>query len=154
MHRPSLYRTFGSKEELFARVLRRYLDTRMAMFSMLIDNVGPGVDGTHRFLSLVRDDVVSGTSRHGCLLVASSTELGGTTPGFEDFGVAYRNALRERIGVLVASAGGTTSVIQQRTELIVTWLMGLDVVTRGAGSAAELDRIIDAMHATVDTWRD
>jgi AcrR family transcriptional regulator len=153
VHKPSLYRIFGSKEELFARVLHRYMTTRMGMFSMLIDHAGSGVDGIHTFLSLMRDDVVSGTSQHGCLLVASSTELHGSTPGFDDFGPAYRSALRERIRVLIEGVGGTEAVIDQRTELMVTWFMGLDVATRGAGEEAEIDRIIDAMHATVDTWR-
>jgi AcrR family transcriptional regulator len=153
VHKPSLYRIFGSKEELFAKILRRYLEARMEMFAALIEGAGEGVDGIHTFLSLIRDDVVSGTSKHGCLLVATSTELGGTTPGFEAFGPTYRDALRERMRILVAEADGTAPLIDQRTELLVTWFMGLDVTARGAGSEAEIDRIIDAMHATVDTWR-
>ena len=36
VHKPSLYRTFGSKEELFTKVLHRYLDQRMSQFSTLI----------------------------------------------------------------------------------------------------------------------
>ena len=152
VHKPSLYRIFGSKEELFARILRRYLDARMDMFATLIDSTGPGIEGVHTFLSLLRDDVISGSSRHGCLLVASSTELGGTTPGFDDFGPAYRAALRERIIVLVGRAGGTRALIEQRADLLVTWLMGLDVTVRGAGDEPEIDRVTDAMHATVDTW--
>jgi AcrR family transcriptional regulator len=153
MHKPSLYRVFGTKEELFATILHRYFAARMDMFATLIDHAGPGVDGIHTFLSLVRDDVVSGTSQHGCLLVATSTELGGTTPGFDNFGPAYRTALREHMFVLAKKAGGTDALIDQRTDLLVTWFMGLDVTTRGAGSEAEIDRSIEAMHATIDTWR-
>ena len=153
VHKPSLYRIFGSKEELFARILRRYLTVRMDMFAALVEYAGPGVDGIHTFLSLVRDDVVSGTSKHGCLLVASSTELGGTTPGFEDFGSVSRAALRDRMRVLVGEAGGSRELVEQRAELFVTWFMGLDVAVRGGGDEEEVDRIIDAMHATVETWR-
>lgn len=153
VHKPSLYRIFGSKEELFAKILRRYFTARMDMLATLIDGAGPGVEGIHTFLSLMRDDVVSGTSRHGCLLVASSTELGGTTPGFDDFGPAYREALRERVRVLVSKAGGIDAIVDQRTQLFVAWFMGLDVATRGGGDEAEIDRIVDAMHATVDTWQ-
>ena len=151
--KPSLYRIFGSKEELFASILRRYMATRMDMISTLVAHAGPGVDGIHTFLSLMRDDVVSGTSQNGCLLVAASAELHGTTPGFDDFGSAYRGALRERIYTLVERAGGADNVIDQRADLMLTWFMGLDVTTRGAGDEAEIDRAIDAMHATVDTWR-
>ena len=152
VHKPSLYRVFGSKEELFAKVLRRYLDARMQMFSDLVEHAGPGVEGIQAFLSMMRDDIVAGSSQHGCLLVASSTELGGTTPGFEDFGVVYRSALRERLRELAAKAGGDEATIDRRADLFTAWFMGLDVVVRGGGDEAEVDRIIDALHATVDTW--
>ena len=153
VHKPSLYRIFGTKEELFAKVLRRYLDARMSMFETFIDSVEPDIEGIHTFLSLLSDDVISGTSQHGCLLVISSVELEGTAPGFDDFGPAYRTALRKHVLKLVTRAGGTNEVIDQRADLLVTWLMGLDVTTRGASNDAEIDRIINAMHATIDTWR-
>lgn len=152
MHKPSLYRVFGTKEELFARILRRYMQARMEMFATLVDDAGSGIDGIHAFLSMIRDDVVSGTSRHGCLLVATATELGGTTPGFENFGPVYRNEVRGVMRELVAKAGGPAAVIDQRTDMIVTWFFGLDVSVRGGADEAEIDRMIDAMHATVDTW--
>jgi AcrR family transcriptional regulator len=152
MHKPSLYRVFGTKEELFARILRRYMQARMEMFATLVDDAGSGIDGIHAFLSMIRDDVVSGTSRHGCLLVATATELGGTTPGFENFGPVYRNEVRGVMRELVAKAGGPAAVIDQRTDMIVTWFFGLDVSVRGGADEAEIDRMIDAMHATIDTW--
>ena len=46
----------------------------------------------------------------------------------------------------------TAAVIDQRTDMIVTWFFGLDVSVRGGADEAEIDRMIDAMHATVDTW--
>jgi AcrR family transcriptional regulator len=152
MHKPSLYRVFGTKEELFARILRRYMQARMEMFATLVDDAGSGIDGIHAFLSMIRDDVVSGTSRHGCLLVATATELGGTTPGFENFGPVYRDEVRGVMRELVAKAGGPGALIDQRTDMIVTWFFGLDVSVRGGADEAEIDRMIDAMHATVDTW--
>jgi AcrR family transcriptional regulator len=152
VHKPSLYRVFGSKEELFAKVLRRYLDARMEMFSDLVERAGPGVEGIHAFLSMMRDDIIAGSSQHGCLLVASSTELGGTTPGFEDFGAVYRAALRDRLRALVAKAGGDDDLIDRRADLFTVWFIGLDVVVRGGGDEAEIDRIIDALHDTVDSW--
>ena len=153
VHKPSLYRTFGSKEELFGRILTRYLESRMGMFAMLAEHTGPGVDGIHEFLALMRDDVVSGTSQNGCLLVATSTELHGTTPSFENFGPVYRDAVRDLLRPVIARAGGTEDIIEQRTNLMTTWFLGLDISTRGAASTREIDQAIDAMRATVDTWR-
>ncbi len=51
VHKSSLYSTFGTKEELFAKILRRYFAGRMDAMSALVDRAGPGVDGIHAFLS-------------------------------------------------------------------------------------------------------
>jgi AcrR family transcriptional regulator len=157
VHKSSLYSTFGTKEALFAKILQRYLADRMDMFSKLVEQVGPGIDGIQAFLELLRGDLVSGTGQWGCLLVNSSTELSGTAPGFEDFGVAFRQALRERLRGLIRQAEpeGTTSnsVTDQRTDLFMTFMLGLNLTVRGGADENEIGRVIDAMHATVDTWR-
>lgn len=153
VHRPSLYRIFGTKEELFARVARRYMTRRMEMFAALVESSGPGIDGIHTFLSLMRDDIVSGTSQHGCLLVATSTELCGTTPSWEDFGPVYRGAVRDMMRPLAAKAGGDPKLTDQRTELLTMCFLGIDISARGAATTEEIDRSLNALHATVDTWQ-
>jgi TetR/AcrR family transcriptional repressor of nem operon len=157
VHKSSLYGTFGSKEELFSKILRRYLAGRMEALSALIKEAGPGIDGIHAFLELVRGNIISGGHREGCLLVNSSSELHGTAPGFENFGAEYRAALSERIRKLIQQAepeGVPNSVLtDQRTDLFVTFMAGLNVTVRGGADEREIGRTIDAMHATVDTWR-
>jgi AcrR family transcriptional regulator len=158
VHKPSLYRTFGTKNELFATILRRYLTNRMDAMESLIESVGPGIEGIHTFLEQLKSNAAPSTNQPGCLLANSSSELCGTTPGFEQFGLEYRNALRQRIRVLInqADAEGTTNddLIDQRTELFVNFLLGLNVTARGGADDTETGRIIDAMHTTVDTWND
>ena len=152
VHRPSLYRIFVSKEEVFARVARRYMTRRMAMFATLVETSGPGIEGIHTFLSLMRDDVVSGSSQHGCLLVATSTELCGTTPSWENFGSEYRTAVRKMMRPVAAKAGGEADVIDTRGEVLTTWFFGIDITARGAATTQELDRSFSAFHAIIDTW--
>ena len=157
VHKSSLYSTFGTKEELFAKILRRYFAGRMDMMSALVDRAGPGVDGIHAFLELLRSDLVLDGSQHGCLLVNTSSELSGTAPGFEHFGVEFRKALRERLRALIRQAEpeGTASsrVTDQRTDLFMTFMLGLNLTVRGGADKNEIGRVIDAMQATVDTWR-
>ncbi len=157
VHKPSLYRTFGTKNELFATILRRYFANQMDMIDKAVEMAGPGIEGIHAFLELLKSNAVPGTNQPGCLLVNSSTELCGTTPGFEHFGLDYRNALRQRIRVLInqAEPEGITNdgVTDQRTELLVNFLLGLNVTTRGGADDTETRRIIDAMHTTIDTWK-
>ncbi len=157
VHKSSLYSTFGTKEELFAKILRRYFAGRMDGMSALVDRAGPGVDGIHAFLELLRSDLVSGSSQLGCLLVNTSSELCGTAPGFEDFGVEFRKALRERLRTLIRQAEpegpASSRVTDQRTDLFMTFMLGLNLTVRGGADKNEIGRVIDAMQATVDTWR-
>jgi len=152
VHKPSLYRTFGSKDELFALVLRRYVATRMGALAQRVESTAPGPEGIRQFLAAIRDDLVDGVASRGCLLVASSSELRGTTPGFENFGGIYREAIRDVLRPLVAKAGGSSSEVDQRTNVLATWMLGLDVTTRGGATAAELDHAVDAMVQVVETW--
>lgn len=152
VHKPSLYRTFGTKDELFAAVLRRYVTARMTALADRVESTAPGTEGIQQFLAAVRDDLVDGFARRGCLLVASSSELHGTTPGFEDFGAVYRQAILEVLRPLVAKAGGSPTVVAQRTNVLATWLLGLDVTTRGGASTRELDEAVDSMGHLVDDW--
>lgn len=158
MHKSSLYSTFGSKDELFAIVLRRYYDNRMAMFASIIDMAGDDFAAIHTFLDIVLDDLVSGPGQHGCLLVNTSIELNGTAPGFEDFALTYRTAMRDNLRSLVALAEPPNSsedqLTDQRTDLLLTFMFGLITATRGGAGEAELHRLVNSMHATVDTWRD
>jgi AcrR family transcriptional regulator len=152
VHKPSLYRTFGSKDELFARVLRRYVASRMGALAERVESTGQGTDGIRQFLAAMRDDLVNGVANRGCLLVAASSELHGSTPGFEDFGAIYRQAIRDVLRPLVARAGGSPTTINERTSVLVTWLLGLDVTTRGGATSEEIDRSIDSMSHVIGTW--
>lgn len=152
VHKPSLYRTFGSKDELFALVLRRYVTARMGALAERVKSTAPGTNGIQQFLAALRHDLVNGVAGRGCLLVASSSELHGTTPGFENFGAVYRQAIRDVLRPLVAKASGSPAEIDQRTNVLATWLLGLDVTTRGGATTQELDEAIDSMGHLINNW--
>lgn len=157
VHTSSLYATFGTKEELFAKVLRRYMAARIERFAAVIESVGPGLEGIHAFFEVARVDAVSGSGQQGCLINTTCSELRGTTPSFEDFGLGYRTALREQLRLLIKQAEPANSpdpvLTDHRTDLVFAVLLGLDRVARGGGVEAEIGRLIDALHATVDTWK-
>lgn len=153
VHKPSLYRTFGTKEELFATVLRRYLAERTGMFDALIEQAGPGIEGVHTFLRLFEVDAVSERGRDGCLMVMASNELRGTLPGY-DFSAEYRQAMRGQIRGLIDRAlpDCDPGLVRARTDLLTTYLLGLQVILRSGADAEEIHQHLHAMHVTVDTW--
>lgn len=153
VHKPSLYRTFGSKEELFATVLRRYLTERIALFAATIEEAGDGVAAVHAFLDAFEADAVSERGRDGCLLVMASNELRGHLPGY-DFATDYRRQMHEQLAVLVsrATSAGDEALVETRTDLLTTCLLGVQVVLRSGAGADDVHRYLAALHATVDTW--
>jgi AcrR family transcriptional regulator len=158
VHKSSLYSTFGTKDELFATILRRYLEARMAAFASVIETAGPGIDGIHAFLELMREEMLTEAGQRGCLLVNTSIELSGSAPGFEDFAIEFRTAMRDLFVGLVAEAQPNTPpadpVTQQRTDVFLMFMIGVISSVRGGANDAEVDRTLDSMHAMVDTWRD
>lgn len=154
MHKPSLYRTFGSKDELFARVLRQYLAERMSTFSAMIEESGGGVDGVHRFLDLFETDAVTARGRDGCLMVMASNELRGEL-GDYDFSTDYRSQMRERLSVLVERADSDPAArdrVTIRTDLLTTYLLGMHVIVRSGAPASDIHDYLRALHAAVDAW--
>ncbi|WP_010202157.1 TetR/AcrR family transcriptional regulator [Salinibacterium sp. PAMC 21357] len=153
VHKPSLYRTFGNKEELFATVLRRYLTERITAFASMIEQAGTGIDGVHQFLTLFEADAVSEHGRDGCLIVMASNELRGSLPGYE-FASDYRQRMGECLTTLISQARPDTApdLIQARTDLLRTYLLGLEVVMRSGATAEEIHQQLHAMHITVDSW--
>lgn len=154
VHKPSLYRTFGSKEELFAKVLRRYLSERMEMFSGMIEQAEPNIDGIHTFLDLFETDAVSERGRDGCLMVMASNELRGSLPGY-DFSTDYRQQMGQKIENLVTQAlpDAEPGLTTARADLLTTSLLGVQVITRSGASAEVIHRYLQALHLAAESWR-
>jgi hypothetical protein len=129
----------------------------MTMFRSMIEIAGPGIDGIHAFLELVRETMLTEVGQQGCLLVNTSIELSGSAPGFEDFAIEYRTAMREALVGLVAEALPNVPladpVTLQRGDVFLMFMLGLISSVRGGANDGEVARALDSMHATVDTWR-
>ncbi|PJJ78769.1 TetR family transcriptional regulator [Salinibacterium amurskyense] len=157
VHKPSLYRTFGDKEQLFATVLRRYLAEREQHLSSMRAMAGPGIAGIHTFFDLFEEFALSESGSRGCLAVTASDELRGTAPGFEDFSLKYRELMTSQMTALAALAlpenAPDAALTSQRAELLSTLILGLQVTIRSQADAAQLRSVFAAIHALVDTWK-
>lgn len=153
LHKPSLYRTFGTKEEMFTRVLRDFSAQQIANFRMVIDETGPGVEGVHAFLDMFTAETMpEATRQDGCLVVAASSELHGTIPGFADFAQHYRSQILSIMRTLVAKVDDDPDLVEQRAGLFTTFFLGHLLIARSGATDSELAQSIAAMRATVDSW--
>jgi TetR/AcrR family transcriptional repressor of nem operon len=73
--RQSLYKIFGCKEDLFRRVLKHYLETRMAPMLAYLEAPAANLDSIETyFATLAREITAPGSNRKGCLAVNTIVE--------------------------------------------------------------------------------
>lgn len=69
---PSLYAAFGSKKELFQRVLQLYAATQGQFFERLVTSDGPAYDALVEVLEAAAMSCTSDRSARGCLVMDST----------------------------------------------------------------------------------
>jgi TetR/AcrR family transcriptional repressor of nem operon len=73
--RPSLYNAFGSKDELFARALDRYLECTTRSRLRRLEDTLPPKAALLRFFTEIVEHSVKDRKRKGCFLVNSALEV-------------------------------------------------------------------------------
>ena len=155
LNKSSLYNTFGSKEELFFRVLDRYVEQRQAM---LTDGLaGGGLDTLLGFLAMVRGEMIDPAGARGCLAVNATTELGRRDPRMAEVSERYRGMMRSALRQPIqqaADAGEIEAVlVDAYVAALSTSMLGLSVAARGGASEAELTATFDSIEALVRSWK-
>ncbi len=152
LNKSSLYNAFGSKHELFELVLDRYINLRIQTLASMLRVGEDGVAALHGFVDALRDE-----GRGGCLAVNTSAELGAGDEAVAGFGRQYREkmraGIREVISAASAKSGLPAELVEARTDMFLTFMLGLAVAVRGGASDEEFERLIDSAHATVESWR-
>lgn len=152
LNKSSLYNSFGSKKDLFRRILDRYVEQRMEGFAEMAEaNNQPGLEALHAFL-----DAVFEFGRAGCLAVNTTTELGTTDPVVSALSRTYRDRIRDALQKVVTVATRASSpsdaLTGTRTEMLLGFLLGYAVAARTGAEASEMEGLAHAAHATVDAW--
>ncbi len=149
----SLYNTFGSKQDLFDRILDRYVAARMDVLAGIIAEAGDGVAALHGFLDMVRMETETDLGRNGCLAVNTSAELGASAAEMAE---RYRDQLSERLRGIISRAADAGQLdptqVDNHTAMLMTFMLGLSVTVRSGAERNDIGRLIDAAHATVDSW--
>lgn len=157
LNKSSLYNTFGSKQQLFATVLARYIDTRACALADLVDASGDGIEGMHTFLDAIRAELDGDFGRQGCLAVNTSAEVGGGDDAIKEFGELYRSRMRDALSIVVTKASDKSGLdphlIEPRTDMLLMFMLGLSLSVRAGAGDDEIDRLFAAAHSTVDSWR-
>ncbi len=157
LNKSSLYNAFGSKDELFQQVLDRYVDARAGMFEAVVADASPGVAGLHELIEFLRLQTRDPMGRNGCLAVNTSAELGCGDGKLIEMAEHYRQRMAGGIRTLVEGAAQAGELdpdqVDNHVDMLTMFLLGMSITMRSGASTDELDRLVDAAHATVDSWR-
>ncbi|MFB7616479.1 TetR/AcrR family transcriptional regulator [Kitasatospora sp. NPDC056181] len=143
----SLYHSFGSKRELFARALDLYGRVGSGMAEEVLSRPGTARERIRAYFVLLVDVDLDGPVRRGCLAQNTVEELGGRD---EEAARAVHRIEERMIGLLAAriERGQRDGDVDRSVDagaqalLLQTTLAGLRVMTRTFERAA-LYRIID-----------
>lgn len=157
LNKSSLYNAFGPKEALFERALDRYTTQRLDGLAAVLVNGTRGLDDIDAFFTLIETESKSAVGFRGCLAVNASTELGPSDEHARRNGRRYRESIRSSLhtALLRAEQGGeiASGTATCYSEVLLTWMLGIAVVSRGGADGDELDSQIEAGRALVEGWR-
>lgn len=156
LNKSSLYNTFGSKEELFERALRRYIAHREQMLEMATGG-DRGLDDVLAFVDLAEVESLSEQGRRGCLAVNSTAELGFASDEMANLSEEYRSMMRGHVRRPLDRAADRDEIdgnlISAYVETIVSFMLTAMLSARGGAPEGEMRRHFDSLRSLVASWR-
>lgn len=150
----SLYNAFGSKHELFTRVLRRYADEQATALTEFLTAPGPVRPRLQKALRLIIKMNLADSGRRGCLAVNTAAEIGQADAQtaahvqrmFDRTEAAFEAAVVEgqSNGELARSADPKAIA-----SLLLTTVVGMQVMVKSSPDTDRLHRVVDALLATI-----
>ena len=149
INRPSLYSTFGNKEELFAEALALYEKAEGAIITRLLDDASTareGIEATLRYNARVY--VQEGRPR-GCMIVLSLLVGRPESDAVRALLAERRNAREDELRLRIerGKAEGDVPAATDAAQLAAFYsvvLQGMSIKARDGAGRAELDDIVSA----------
>ena len=144
---PSLYNSFGDKQDLFMRALQRYLDrTTRDRLHRLEATLAPR-DALRRFFEEIIDHSVKDRQRKGCFLVNSALDVAPhdadcravIAEQFSEIEGFFSRCIRAAVDEGTASSAVDTA---DAARLLLAVLLGIRVLARTGATRAVLEGVV------------
>jgi TetR/AcrR family transcriptional repressor of nem operon len=156
LNRSSLYKTFGTKDQVFFAAIDRYLADRLAGLDETLDREG-GLENVDEFLDTLRTRFTTDGGSRGCLAVNTLTELGMRDERVAAIAKRYRHQLSRGLQRPLERAAARGEIdrglIDAYVDMLVAFCVSLAVTARSGATLDELERQIDSMKRLVASWR-
>jgi TetR/AcrR family transcriptional repressor of nem operon len=156
LNRSSLYKTFGTKDQVFFAAIDRYLADRLAALDETLGRER-GLENVGEFLETLRTRFTTDGGSRGCLAVNTLTELGMRDERVAAVANRYRHQLSSGLQRPLERAAARGEIdrglIEAYVDMLVAFCVSLAVTARSGATPDELERQIDSMKRLVDSWR-
>jgi TetR/AcrR family transcriptional repressor of nem operon len=150
LSKSSLYQTFGSKQQLFARAFMHYCDWRAGRMLSQLQASSSGWDFIEETFTTVAEGAESALERRGCLLMNTASEFGQRDPavakllmtGMERFTAVFAQAVRQ------AQAEGQIPAERDAEALaryLVSSMSGLGTLVKAGFSKEQAREVVQAV---------
>lgn len=154
LSRSSLYSAFQTKRGLFDAALDEYETSFIALMLGRVESDGAGLTEAAEFFQALAAHFCHDTSRRGCLLVNSITELAGRDPNLAlrgaQFADRFRSAFSGALLTAVARGQMDHGGVVRRSELLCAAALGAWVAVRTDHTAAEQTCL--AIASEIESW--
>jgi len=151
----SIYNAFGSKLDLLHAALDRYETITDQELLQPLERSDKGLVAIETFFVSL-GHWVTHKGRRGCMLINMMAEDGAATDAITKRSRVYRSRVRAALKESIARAArlGETNddQLDQRADLLVGMVLGLNIAARGGASQPELGRLLKAVRTQVRGW--
>ncbi|HSZ41880.1 MAG TPA: TetR/AcrR family transcriptional regulator [Trebonia sp.] len=144
----SVYAAFGSKRDLFAAVLRRYMETVSAEAVDRINGAPSGLQGLRAYFAHLVDAMVDGKRAWGCLITNSLVEFAARDPELAAMFQVHLARLQTSFAAALARARAEGELRPgagpESAGLLVAVVQGMNVMAKGQPGRAALQDVADA----------
>lgn len=152
----SLYNAFGSKADLLAAAMDRYEARIDDALVAPLEHAGTGLESIVDFFGSLRRWIAH-EGKRGCMVINLMAEDGGRDDALTRRTARYRRrvrtALRGALERAVVHGELTEDHLDERTDLLLGMVLGMNIAVRGGAGPAEVNRLLRAVTRQVAAWR-
>jgi AcrR family transcriptional regulator len=153
----SIYACFGSKEELFRKVMALYGATSGERPRRALREQGTARDAVHAMLRATADEITRSDAPHYCMLILAAPTGAVENHAVREFLADIRHdmlaTVRDRLarGVADGDLSASPADLDALARYYTTVVQGLSIQARDGASRAELETVITCAMAAWDT---
>jgi TetR/AcrR family transcriptional repressor of nem operon len=144
----SVYAAFGSKRDLFAAAVRRYIETVSAEAVDRVNGAPSGLQGLREYFAYLVDAMVDGKRAWGCLVTNSLVEFAARDPELAGMFQVHLARLQTSFAAALARARADGELRPgagpEAAGMLVAVVQGMNVVAKSRPGRQALQEVVDA----------